>query len=100
MNIGPALVAHPQAAKGSEPGQGALDDPAVAPQAVAALDALAGDAHLDVALGQGGTTPRRVVALVGVPLVGTLTPPPVGLADGRDRIEQLLKDHGVMAMGS
>ena len=36
--------------------------------------------------GRGGT--RDVVGLVGVELVRALAPPPVGLLDRRDRIEQ------------
>ena len=51
MDVGAPLVAHGQAAEAVEPGQGALDHPAVAAQPLAGVDALAGDADPDVAPG-------------------------------------------------
>jgi hypothetical protein len=55
----------PPAAKLVEPGEGALDYPAMPPQARTRLDATAGDARLDVSSGQ-----RLPAMPVGVPLVG------------------------------
>ena len=50
--VGAALIADGQAAVAVEPGEGPLDDPAVAAQALARIDPLAGDADLDVAARQ------------------------------------------------
>jgi hypothetical protein len=72
MDIGPPLVAHPQPAEVIEPGQGALDDPAMATQPLAGVDALARDAHLDVTRAQRGAAARRVIPLVGMPIVRAL----------------------------
>ena len=55
--LGLALVAAVQASASSEPGHGALDDRAVAPEPLRGIDALAGDAVADAALaaiGAGG----------------------------------------------
>ena len=43
MDVGAPLVPDGEASEAVEPGEGALDDPAVAARLVAALDALAGD---------------------------------------------------------
>ena len=47
VEVGTPLVAYGEAAEAGEPGQGALDDPAVATKALAGLDAASGDARLD-----------------------------------------------------
>ena len=81
MDISPSFVADGQAAIAVEPGQRALDDPAVAAEALAGIDALAGDAHPDVALAEGGSAAGDVVGLVGVAFGGTLAAASVGLPD-------------------
>ena len=88
MDVGAALVADGQAAEAVEPGERALDHPAVATERCAGVDALAGDADPDVAPAQRRAAARDVVALVGVQLGRALAPPPVGLLDRRDGIEQ------------
>jgi hypothetical protein len=100
MNIGPPFIAHAQPPEVIEPGQGALDHPTVATEALTAVDPLAGDTHADVAVPQRLATARDVVGLVGVGFVGALAAAAVGLLDGRDGIEQLLKDHRVVAIGA
>jgi hypothetical protein len=88
MDIGAPLVAHGEAPLAGEPGERALDDPAVAPEALTTVDAHAGNPDSDVAAAQRLAAAEDVVALIGVQLGGTLAPPPVGLRDGRDGIEQ------------
>ncbi len=46
MDVGAALVAHDQTAEAAQPGERALDHPAVAAQFLTGLDPLAGDARL------------------------------------------------------
>lgn len=50
MDVGSAFVTHRETAEAIEPGQGALDDQAMATQAFTRLDAASGDA--------AGMTPR------------------------------------------
>ena len=48
MEIGPSLVADGQPPEAGEPGEGTFHHPAMLPQPLAGVDALAGDAGLDV----------------------------------------------------
>ncbi len=50
MDVGTAFVADGEAAEAADPGQRALDHPAVPAQALAILDAPPGDARGDIAL--------------------------------------------------
>lgn len=99
MDIRPPFVADGQPAVLAEPGQGALDDPAVPAQLLTGVNAFASDADPDVALGQGATTARDVVGLVGMQLVWPLAAMPVGLRDGRHGIEHGLEDDRFVAVG-
>src|SRR5215212_6532846 len=99
MDIGAALIAHRQPTKAVEPGQRALDHPAVTTQALAGVDALARDADPDVSTAQRRAAARDVVALVGVQLPWALAAPPVGLPNRRDSIEQVLEDDRVVPVG-
>jgi hypothetical protein len=100
MDIRSPLIAHAQAAEVIEPGQRALNDPPMAAQAHAGVDALAGDAHLDVATAQGPTAARIVIALVGMELVRPLAPLTCRRLYGRDDIEEVLEQHRVMPLGT
>jgi hypothetical protein len=100
VDVGPSFVAHGQAPHAVEPGQGALDHPAVAAQPLARIDPFAGDADADVALRQRAAAAGDVVRLVGVQLARSLAPSPVGLLDGRDGVEQRLQDDAVVAVRS
>ena len=66
MDVSPSFVTHRQPPKASQPGQRAFDDPAIPPQLLATLDPFAGNAHLDVPLGQCPSTTRNVIRFVGV----------------------------------
>lgn len=59
MNVNAPLKASAKLAEGCEPGVGALNDPAMAPKPIIALDAFAGDAVLDTA-GPINTDPAEV----------------------------------------
>ena len=87
MDIGPPLVADGQPPVLAEPGQGALHHPAMATQPLAGVDAFAGDAHPDVALGKRAATARDVVGLVGMQLGRPLAAVAVRLLDRRHGIE-------------
>ncbi len=100
MDVGAALIAHGQAAIAVQPGQRALDDPTVATEVLAGVDPFAGDAHPDVAATQRLTTARDVIGLVGMEFARPPAAPPVGLSDGRDRVDEGLEDHGVVAVGN
>src|SRR5829696_9340955 len=100
MDIRSPLIAHAQAAEVIEPGQRALDDPAMAAQADAGVDALAGNAHPNVAPGQRLPAARIVIALVGMKLVRPLAPLTRRRLDGRDGIQEVLEQHRVVPLGA
>src|SRR3712207_5114384 len=99
MDVGATFIADGEPPEAVEPGQRALHDPAVASQLLAAVDALAGDAHLDVAPATGAPLRRIIISLVGMQLVGPSTGTASGSADGRDRIERRLEHEVVVAVG-
>ena len=99
MNVDVALEAGAQLAKGRQPGMGALDDPAVAPEPVIALDALAGDAILDASAFEVGTAPRVVIALVCMQLLGPAARPAALATHRWQCVNQFLEHHRVMAVG-
>ena len=68
MEIVPALVADEEAAVAVQPGEVALDNPAVPSELGAGIDAGAGDPRGDVAASEGVTSGATVVGLVGVQL--------------------------------
>ena len=71
-----------------EPGEGALDDPAVAAESRAVLGLAAGDLWFDAALPELATVAVVVVAAVGADPVRT-PPRPARLARyGRDTVDQ------------
>lgn len=100
MNVLTTLVANGKAAVLVEPGEAALDDPAMAAEPVARVDAAPGDAAGDAALGQRLTAARKVVPLVGVQLVGPAARHAVRLADRRDGVEQVGEAEAVVAVGA
>lgn len=90
-----SFVADNGAPKLIDPGEGALDNPAVSAEPLAALDAAAGDAGHDPASSQvtaaalevatPGSSPGQ--AIVGLEFRGSLSGSPSFLADGVDRID-------------
>ncbi len=85
MDVGAAFVADCQATELVEPGEAALDDPAVAAELLGAFDAASGDPWHDVSAPAGITAAAVIVGFVGVQLVGPFLgrpglPPMAGIA--------------------
>ena len=95
-DVGAALVADCQSSEAAEPSQCAFYHPAMASQALAALDATPSDAVADPSLAQRTTTARQVIGFVGVQLVGALAGPAPTLADRRHSVDQLFKDAAIV----
>src|SRR5215204_799227 len=95
-----ALVAHGEPAELVEPGERALDDPAVPPQPRARIDALARDPGLDTAPPQEPAAARDVVGLVGVELGRAPAGPAARPLDRRHCVDHLLEDGAVVAVGA
>ncbi len=90
MDVGPALVADREAAQAAEPGQGALDDPAVPAQTLAAVHTASGNPGLDPAPAQGLAAAWRGLTLVGVELGGAQARQPSPLSNGQPGAGQVL----------
>ncbi len=100
MQVGTSLVAHGQAPELVQPGQGALDYPAVSSQLLAAFDAAPCDAGLDAAGAALAAAPAVVVALVGVELVGTSPRPSAAPGShAGHRVQRGGQHHAVVAVG-
>src|SRR5688500_13828228 len=90
-----ALVADEQAAVAVQPGEGALGDPPVAAEALARVDAAAGDARDDVPAPERVAAAAEVVRLVGVELRGAparAARPVARPLERRDGVDQALED--------
>lgn len=99
MNVDATLESGTQLAKGSQPGVSALDHPAVAPEPIIALDALAGDAILDASALEMSTASRVVVTLVRVQFLGPPARPASLATYRRQGVDQFLEDHGIVTVG-
>lgn len=66
MDVGPPLVADAQPTKCVEPGEAALDNPAVSAQAILGFDAPTGNTRDNAALSEVVTAEGEIVSLVGV----------------------------------
>ncbi|SFD61249.1 LysR substrate binding domain-containing protein, partial [Paracidovorax konjaci] len=75
MNIDATFEASAQLAEGSQPSVGALHHPAMTPEPVIALDTTPGNTRRDAQLAQVGSATRKVIALVGMQLVGPTSGP-------------------------
>ena len=90
------LIADDQTTHLVEPGDAALDDPAVPAQSLGGLDAWPRDSALDPTPTQHALVPSRAVALVGVQLLGSAAGPTPLAAHGRNRVDQPLQDGGLV----
>ena len=99
MDVLVAVVADEQSFEVVQPGEGALDDPAVAAQPGAVLGLAARDHGLDPALPDLAAVLVVVVAAVGEQRLRSTTRPAKTAAHGRDTIEQLEKLGHVVAVG-
>ncbi len=88
---GPPLVAHAEAATAEQPGERALDHPAVPPQSLGGVNPATGNPGSDAARSQGTADLRRVVGLVGMEFGRALPRTPGSPArpdDGRDAVNE------------
>ena len=88
VDLGAAVVADEQAAALVEPGEGALDDPAIAAQAGAVLALAAGEDGFDPARPQLPPVLLRVVGAVGEEPVGAAPRPADAAAYRWDAVDQ------------
>src|SRR4051794_11307875 len=95
-DVGASLIADGEAAEPAEPSQGAFDDPAMAPQTLAAVDAASGDPIANASPAQVPMTARHIISLISVELVGLLARPAAALAHRRYGIDQLVKEAAVV----
>ena len=100
VDVAAPLVADGQATEAVEPSVGPLDDPAVTPEPLAALDAFAGDARYDPARPTLLAPRPGIVGLVCVQLAGppAWSPAP-SISQGRDGVEGLGHHHAVVPVG-
>ena len=99
VDIDASLVADGETPEAIEPGEGAFDDPAIAAETLAGLDAAPGDARRDASLPAGAAAAAMIIGLVRVQLSRPAPRPAALAADRWDRIEHLLEGHAVMHIG-
>jgi len=100
MNIGPAFIANPKSAELVAPSMGPFNDPAVSPKAVLGFDSPSRNARLDTTISARTAAPRIVVPFVGVQLGRTEARPAPGARNGRNPIQQIFQNFGVVNVGS
>ena len=88
MELGPSLEANEQSSELVQPGEGALDDPAIATQAGSVRSLATGDLWSDAAPPELAAMALGVIATIGEELRGPLSGPTHLPCHGRDRIEQ------------
>ena len=100
MDVGTALVADGKAAELVEPGEGALDHPAMASEALRGLDAPASNARGDRAGAAFGTATAMIVRLVSVQLGGALAGSSAPVPHAGDGVEGCGQQRGVVPVGA
>ena len=100
MDVNPAFVADCEAAESVQPGEAAFDNPAVASQFLACLDAASGNARLYATSDAGASASPVIVGFVGVQLVRPSTWSATRAPDRRNAVEQLFQWHAVMDVSS
>ena len=99
MDVGAALVAHPQPAELVQPPQGPLHHPAVHPQPAAVFRAPPGQGRRDVTSAQFLAMPPRVIGPVSVQPLGSATGPAPLTAHRRHGLHQRQQLGYVVAIG-
>src|SRR3954451_3893903 len=99
MEVVKALEADEETAVAMQPGEGALNDPAVTAEPGAGLDALACDARGDPSTFEGSPPFDGLVGLVGVELVRPLARRAGGLLDGRDGVDDIQEHRPLVHVG-
>ena len=98
MDVVAAVGADEEAAAVVEPGEGALDDPAVVAEPGAVLGLASGDHRFDAALPDEAAVLVVVVAAVGEQRLGSSPGPAGSAADGRHPVEQFEQLGDVVAV--
>src|SRR3954464_12439215 len=88
MDVGAALVASAESLEGVQPGEAALDHPALLAQPGAVRDAAAGDPRSDPAPAQLPAVDVVVIATVGEQLPRSAAGPAAPAADRRHGVDQ------------
>lgn len=99
MQFGAKFIANAQAPVAVKPSEGALDDPAPAPEAFTRLLSAPRNACCDAPLAQQVATERMVIALVGMQLVGPAARSSRQAGHGRQRRHQRREHLAVMPIG-
>jgi hypothetical protein len=100
VDVVAAVGADQESAAVVEPGEGALDDPAVAAESGAVLGLTAGDHRFDSPLPDEAAVLVVVVAAVGDQPLGTTSWAADAAADGRHPVEQLEQLRDVVAVAA
>ena len=96
MDVCATVVADEETAESVQPGEGALDFPAVATESFAGFPSGAGDARDDAAATAGCAIFRRVIGLVCVEFARPLAWSSDGSGDGLHRVEHALQHRRVV----
>ena len=99
VDVGAALAADREPSEAGEPSQGSFDDPAVAAEAIRALDAAAGDARRDRPLATFGSAAAVVAGLVGVEPLRAATGSAPAVPHARDDVEHGGQHAAVVPVG-
>jgi len=99
MHTRSPLVANGQPPKAVQPREGALDDPARAPEAAAVRGTPLGQRRLDAPAVQGVAMRLRIVGAVALHQIGFRARPADAAADGRDGVHQGQQLRDVVAVG-
>jgi hypothetical protein len=99
VNIRSALIANPKPPKLGSPSMGSFDHPPMPPQAVLGLNPSPRNPRLNATLSTRTAASRIVVPFVSVQLVRTEPRPTSRTRNGRDAIQQLVQDLGIVNVG-
>lgn len=99
MDVDPAFVANRKPSEFVEPGEAALDDPAVASEFLAGLNAAPSDAGLDPTAQTSPSATMVIVGSVGVQLIRSAPWSAALACNGRNGVEQVFKGYAVVNVG-
>ena len=100
VDVGAAFVADAEASELVQPGDGALDDPALPAEAGAVLGLALGQLGLNVAASQFSAMPAGVIGPIAEELLRSAPWSPASPADRWDRVEQGQRLGDVVDVGS
>src|SRR5579875_1668097 len=100
MDVGPSFIADLEAPVAMQPGDEALDHPAMPTQPILRFDRDPGNPVLDAATTQKGMATRVVEGLIGLQLLGPFAALAARGARRRDRVHHVLEDDRLLATGA